>query len=58
MPTGRLYTGCGVVRLEDGSNYVVVVGGLNANNRVDTVEIFSVEEQKWRTGYHLFNYSS
>ena len=51
MPTGRRYTGCGVVRLEDGSNSVVVAGGLNANSdRVDTVEIYLVEVQKWRTG--------
>ena len=51
MPTGRRYTGCGVVSSEDGSSSVVVVGGLTAeSDRVDTVEIYSVDEHEWRTG--------
>ena len=51
MLTGRRYTGCGVVRLEDGSNSVVVAGGLTPySDRVDTVEIYLVEVQMWRTG--------
>ena len=52
MPTGRRYTGCGVVRLEDGSTHVVVAGGLHedGSNRVDTVEIYSIEEEEWRQG--------
>ena len=58
MPTGRRYTGCGVISLEDGSKSVVVTGGLNVkSDRFDTVEIYSVEEQKWRTGLlSLSNY--
>ena len=51
MRTGRRYTGCGVVRLYDGAISVLVVGGLTADgNRVNTVEIYLVEEQEWVTG--------
>ena len=65
MPTGRRYSGCGVVRLEDGSKVVVVVGGYGYevdNDRTDTVEIYSIEEQQWHTGLVTFlttvNYNS
>ena len=51
MPTGRRYAGCGLVRHSNGSISVVVAGGLNANgDRVNTSEIYSVEEESWKTG--------
>ena len=52
MPTGRRYTGCGVVSLEESANAVVVVGGWGdiERERLDTVEIYSIEEQEWHTG--------
>ena len=64
MPTGRRYTACGATRLEDGSNAVMVVGGYNdVNSRLDTVEIYSFEEDKWQIGLFAnnispFNYST
>ena len=49
MPTGRKYAGCGVVRSANGSISVVVVGGIDviSENRLNTVEIYSVEEENW-----------
>ena len=52
MLTPRRYTGCGVQRLENGSNAVVVVGGYTvASDRVDTVELYLIEEGEWHTGF-------
>ena len=55
MPTGRDSMGCGVVMDDTGSTEVVVVGGYNfySNERVDTVEIFNIEEETWRTGMYF-----
>ena len=49
MPTGRRYGGCGVVRSANGSISVAVVGGLDitGEHRLNTVEIYSVEENSW-----------
>ena len=40
---------CGVAK--DGNGTVVVAaGGNDGDSRLDVVEIFSLKEQKWRTG--------
>ena len=52
MPTPRWSMGCGVVRDGKGGVEVVVVGGYVAPGRERTyvVEIFNVNEERWRTG--------
>ena len=52
MPTGRRYAGCEVIRFEDGSNSVVVVGGYldDIEGRLDTVEIYLVDKRQWIPG--------
>jgi hypothetical protein len=52
MPTARWKSSCGVVRKsEDGTEEVVVAGGCDNNNRLlDVVEVYSIKEDKWRTG--------
>ena len=52
MPTRREGMGCGVVRDENGKIEVVVVGGAidNLDTYLNTVEVFNVAENSWRTG--------
>ena len=53
MPTRRTKLGCGVVRDGGGKPEVVVVGGYDPSAISpfkDVVEIFSVEDETWRTG--------
>ena len=54
LPTRRYAMGCGVVRDGVGKSEVVVIGGYGIRDGdrdvFDTVEIFSVEQQTWRTG--------
>ena len=51
MPSGRRFLGCGVVRGGTGQAEVVAVGGFDADDQIlNTVEIFSTEDQTWRTG--------
>jgi hypothetical protein len=40
---------CGVIRKWDGKEEIVLVGGFNLKV-VDTVEIYSPEESRWRSG--------
>jgi hypothetical protein len=40
---------CGVVKKRDGSEEVVVAGGV-CEGWLDNVEIFSLEESQWRLG--------
>ena len=47
----RYSGGCGVVRNGTGT-FVVVVGGYY-NDYMDTVEVYSVEEEVWATGRAL-----
>ena len=55
MPTPRYQLGCGVVRNHETSELEIVVAGgaqRNIDNievAVDTVEIFSMADSKWRT---------
>ena len=53
MPTGRSRMGCGVVRDSSGKVEVVVGGGEilieSVLESVDVVEIFDIEEKRWRT---------
>ena len=49
LPTGRDQMGCGVVMNGSGSAEVVVVGGYDYSY-LNTVEIFNIEENTWRTG--------
>ena len=49
MPTGRDSMGCGLVMNGSGSAEVVVVGGYDYSY-LNTVEIFNIEENTWRTG--------
>ena len=52
MPSGRQDMGCGVFRAGVGKPEVVVVGGSMPDPPyyLDVVEIFSVEQETWRTG--------
>ena len=52
MPSGRQDMGCGVFRHGVGKPEVVVVGGSMPDPPyyLDVVEIFSVEQETWRTG--------
>ena len=60
MPTGRYRFGCGVVRDDSGLPEVVVFGGRSNGDYNTPVEIYSVEEESWRTGIEkaLYNISS
>ena len=46
---GRFGMSCGVAK-DGNSTVVVAAGGNDGDSRLDVVEIFSVKEQKWRTG--------
>ena len=51
MPTSRSAVGCGVARDANGNAEVVVVGGVaGVADFTDTVEIFNVKDESWRTG--------
>ena len=50
MPTGRLNNYCGRVNTAQGKQEIVVAGGHHGGSVVDTVEIFSIEDEQWRTG--------
>ena len=50
MPTGRLNNFCGQVNTAQGKQEIVVAGGNDGLSVIDTVEIFSVEDETWRTG--------
>ena len=52
IPTGRYRFGCGVVRDKSGQAEVVAFGGriYGGGLYLTTVEIYSVEEESWRTG--------
>ena len=55
MPTGRSRMGCGVVRDSSGKVEVVVAGGFDTSTvGVDVVEIFDIEEKRWRTANNPF----
>ena len=58
MPTPRYYLMCGLATTADGSQRIIVAGGsyivtmgLNkVPTSLDTVEIFYVDERRWRKG--------
>jgi hypothetical protein len=51
MLTNKLNAICGAIKREDGREEIVVAGGnLITNEILDTVEIYSVDESRWRTG--------
>ena len=54
MPTGRLNNYCGQVNTAQGKKEIVVAGGNDGSSVIDTVEIFSVEDETWRTGWQCF----
>ena len=57
MPTGRNSMGCGVVSDSSGKVEVVVVGGYGFGNlQLNTVEVFNVAENSWRTGEYFKQY--
>jgi hypothetical protein len=41
---------CGAIRRRDGKEEIVVAGGSNGPRHFDTVDIFSLEESRWRSG--------
>ena len=53
MPTARYAMSCGLVKNSSGvAEEVVVFGGNNKTHNLDTVEIYSLGEKKWRPGQH------
>ena len=50
MPTARQSHFCGRIVTTEGEEEVVVAGGWDGKERLDTVEIFSVKSSTWRTG--------
>jgi hypothetical protein len=60
MSTGRANACCGVVKRMDGREEIVVAGGTNEDPghedqgmALKKVEIYSVEESRWRSGSKL-----
>ena len=51
MPTGRLNNYCGRITTAEGKQEIVVAGGHGDTSLLDTVEIYSVEDDEWRTGW-------
>ena len=50
MPTGRKYHSCGVVRNRDTSEVeIVAAGGFKPPFHLNTVEIYSIADNQWRT---------
>jgi hypothetical protein len=51
MTKDRVSTSCGVIKnAETGKEEVVVAGGSDVNGQSATVEIYSFEESRWRSG--------
>ena len=50
MPTSREEHGCGLVLHPDNGPEIVVAGGQDSGDPLDTVDIYTVETNSWRMG--------